>query len=156
MNGNMRRGVILEPVLRALYLEGTGGDATWCVRSYADSPHRTWLIGTPEDFVRVNGRLRLVGYKCPYLSPSRNPEKILFRYVVQLNHYCLIEEDLGILTDELALVELDLEICQIGDLFWNRLLAGRVVEDEREGESIRLTNLSQNLLLEILTLSRQP
>lgn len=175
MTGDMRRGIILEPVLKELYLKETGGESDEslleAIRSHSGSLVHPWLIGTPDDLVRIKGRLVLVDYKCPYLSPPRNPEKVHFRYVVQLHHYRLIAKDLGIIPDEMLLVEFDLkngkyvvvpvehqpeidqEIRKVGDRFWSQLLDGRVEEDDRrKGKSIQLSGLGSNIQKELLKL----
>lgn len=125
--GNLQRGSMMEdPILKVKFREGM-------VKKYAaegktvkfrddlfdkfmnfvdPDPRLSWLIGSPDDILEVDGELIIVDYKAPtsgtiaaYAHYPKNKAPIY--YEAQLHHYSTIAQKLGLKVASTMLASLD-------------------------------------------------
>lgn len=104
-SGDIKRGVFMEPVIQARFLESFGARSmTEHLEKFPafSDPAHPWLVGNPDDIVMIGNKVYLVDYKSP-----REVVDVLFDYEVQLHHYTAIATKLGIQIDGLLLVAWD-------------------------------------------------
>jgi predicted phage-related endonuclease len=163
--GNLQRGSMMEdPILRVKFREQmtkkyTANGQTVRFRDdlfekfmyYKDpDPQLSWLIGTPDDIVEVDGKLIIVDYKAPtsgtIAALQRYPQdRAPIYYEAQLHHYASIAEKVGLPVGGLMLASLDYdkfvfdvreidlrrdfqkELIDAGNYYWNDfVLTGQI------------------------------
>lgn len=125
--GNLQRGSMMEdPILRVKFREEmleryTAQGKTVVFRddlfeqfmNYTDpDPSLSWLVGSPDDILEVDGKLIIVDYKAPTSGTiaalsSYNHDEAPVYYEAQLHHYSTIAEKLGLEVDHTMLASLD-------------------------------------------------
>lgn len=125
--GNLQRGSMMEdPILRVKFREEMvtryekqgktvifRDDLFEQFMNYVDpDPQLSWLVGSPDDIMEVDGKLIIVDYKAPTsgtiaaLNAYERDEAPIY-YEAQLHHYSTIGEKLGMDISHTMLASLD-------------------------------------------------
>ncbi|MFL9611082.1 YqaJ viral recombinase family protein [Methylobacillus sp. Pita2] len=112
-SGDTRRGTFMEDTIRDIFrAKYNAQELTEELAKMAgfSDPKHPWLVGNPDDLVRIGNKVYMVDYKCPRPGFKEKYDKngISFDYYVQLHHYTLIARKLGIHIDGLLLSSFDM------------------------------------------------
>ena len=105
-NGDMMRGTEMEDTAQTMFRRQMAqayptyrprDDLLDLMRKHRDSEF-SWLIGTPDDIIEIDGKVIIVDYKVPNMDQiyEYDLEGAPFYYVAQLHHYRTIAERAGI------------------------------------------------------------
>ena len=84
-NGDLRRGRAMEDIVRDIFRKKYSAEPLDSVMKEAGNVRlHGWLVGNPDDVVRIGGKVYLVDYKATVDSDSSD---VHFGYVCQLHHY---------------------------------------------------------------------
>lgn len=113
---HMLRGTTLEHLARLAFMYRYGATPDHKAISAMSKPHGRsgyeWLVGNPDDIVKINGKRLIPDYKVP----SHFSENVDYDYDCQLHHYALGAQLRGIKVDGLVLAKLDLDTQIAGSL----------------------------------------
>lgn len=112
-SGDTRRGTFMEDTIRDIFrakydaVEMT--DELKLIAKFSDPKH-PWLVGNPDDLVRIGDKTYMVDYKCPRPGFKEKYDKhgISFDYFTQLHHYTLIARKQKVPVDGLLLCSFDM------------------------------------------------
>ncbi|NJN48419.1 MAG: hypothetical protein HC808_20350, partial [Candidatus Competibacteraceae bacterium] len=94
-NAHLRRGVSLEPLIRAEFLQQSGAirreDLTQQLAAHRPSQW-PWMQATPDDVVEINGVLGVIDYK----APAEPISEVSLSYHCQLHQIGLLAQDVGL------------------------------------------------------------
>ena len=148
-NAAMSRGRVMESVARQMFHETYSpepdAEAMTAITSFKGTDEMPWLIGTPDEIVKMGGRRILIDYKVP--GDASLMTEVSFGYKAQLHQYGLVAAQCGFPIDDYYLCVLDYKnwkvnmlraskspeleriIIETGnDLWFNYVLAGRIPE----------------------------
>lgn len=136
----MRRGIVMEPVVRALFRADYGAEPVDIGATLVGDAH-PWMAGNMDDVVRIDGRTYIVDYK----APGEVETKVALQYAAQVHQYGhLFAEKTGEEFPGLLVVQFDYckgltrpteipfdavlmdAVIEGGDEGWSSVLAGRV------------------------------
>ena len=165
---HMRRGILMEPLIRAEFLRLSGAtrrdDLAHRVAAHTSTRWR-WMQATPDDFVELNGVLGVVDYK----APAEPLTELSLAQRCQLHQIRLLAEDLGLPLRWQAIVawnhprggpevllcerdpRLEQDIIDAGEHYWHRhVLTGELPPwPSRAPLALNLADLSLDAKAEI-------
>ena len=171
---HMRRGIVMEPLIRAEFLRLSGAtrrdDLAQRVATHT-ATRWPWMLATPDDFVDIDGVLGVVDYK----APAEPLAELSLAQRCQLHQIRLLAEDLGLPVRWQAIVawnhrrggpdvflcerdpHLEQDIIDAGEHYWHRhVLTGELPPwPSRVALALNLADLSSAAKAEIEDLAER-